>query len=323
MIESRGIESPPMEYSNAATKKGWLYKKSTKVMIKKWTRRYFTLGNCTLIYYEKEDDSKQRGFFDFNQLSINAITCTQRKFEITITFIGSSFTLWLRAENTEELSAWVLALNLNVAASLGMRKEITCIITKKKFWRYQHISNYFFRRHANTGDLLLFRSKGFVAKMQRGLTRGIFDHCALIMCFASGKVILLEATDKDGVACLEWEHFLKMNWHRLYSKIIYRSLEVIRTEEMIRELEQFVKRVEGKKFGIGPGKLIGKNSEIQPGTEVNFFCSELIASAYKAMGIIPNTVKSSSIWPNDFSNERKLPLVNSALGQEMLIDFDL
>ena len=131
-----------------------------------------------------------------------------QKFEIKISFIASDYILRLRAQNTEDLSDWVLALNLNISSSLGMRKELTLVISKAKFWRYQRISDYFFRRHANTGDILLFRSKGMVAKVQRGFTRGEFDHIALIMCFASGKVILLEATDKDGVACLEWDYFL-------------------------------------------------------------------------------------------------------------------
>ena len=323
MIKNTQIDSPLMEFSNIAIKKGWLYKKSTNTLVKKWLHRYFSLDNCRLIYYQHENDTKQRGVFDFNQLSINTITCTQHKYEIRISFIGSDYRLRLRTENTDDLSDWVLALNLNVASSLGMRKEITCIISKKKFWRYQRISDYYFRRHANTGDILLFRSKGFVAKMQRGITRGKFDHCALIMCFSSGKVILLEATDRDGVACLEWDYFIKMNWNLMYSKLVYRSLEAVRTEEMIKSLENFVKKVNGKKFGLGPKKFIGKGTEIEPGTEGNFFCSELVASAYKAMGIFPSTLKSSSIWPADFSNDKKLPLINSTLGQELLVDFDL
>ena len=109
----------------------------------------------------------------------------------------------------------------------------------------------------------------------------------------------------------------------MYSKLVYRSLEAVRTEEMIKSLENFVKKVNGKKFGLGPKKFIGKGTEIEPGTEGNFFCSELVASAYKAMGIFPSTLKSSSIWPADFSNDKKLPLINSTLGQELLVDFDL
>ena len=313
----------PMEFSNLAVKKGWLHKKSTNKVVKKWLQRYFTLENCMLIYFQHEEDTRQSGVFDFNQLSVNTIDCTQQKFEIRISFIGSTYLLRLRARSTEDLSEWILALNLNVGCSLGMRKELTSVVQKKKFWRYQRISDYYLRRHANTGDVLLFRSKGVLAKMQRGITRGVFDHIAMIMCFASGKVILLEATEKDGVACLEWDYFIKMNWHLMYSQLVYRSLETMRSEAMIRNLEKFVKKVDGKKFGINPKKLIGKNSDIEPGTENTFFCSELVASAYKAMGLFPNSLKSSSIWPADFINEKKLPLVDARFGQEMLLDFDL
>ena len=248
---------------------------------------------------------------------------TMQKFEIRITFAGTDYFLRLRAENAEDLDGWVLALNLNIACSLGMRKQLTTITAKAKFWKYQWISDYFFRRHANTGDILLFRSKGFVAKMQRGLTGGKYDHIALIMCFSSGKVILLEATEKDGVACIEWDYFIKMNWHLLYSRLVYRSLETMRTEDMIRNLEKFVKTVDGKKFGINPIKFIRKTPEVLPGNENNFFCSELVASAYKAMGLFPANANSSSFWPADFVNDTKLPLSNAALGQELLLDFDL
>jgi hypothetical protein len=316
------IDSTADEYTSSALKKGWLLKKSTNNLVKKWLNRYFTLENCRLLYFHSESDKRQKGVFDFNQLTVASVNSTSKKFEIQITFFASDYILRLRAQNTEELSDWVLALNLNISVSLGMRKELTLVISKPKFWRYQRISDYFFRRHANTGDILLFRSKGVVAKFQRGFTRGEFDHIALIMCFASGKVILLEATDKDGVACLEWDYFIKMNWHLMYSRLVYRSLETIRTEEMIRKLEKFVKTVDGKKFGIGPGKFI-RNTNVEPGEENNFFCSELVASAFKAMGVFQNNFKSSSLWPADFLNDQKLPFANGCFGQEMLIDFDL
>ena len=316
------IDSPANDFPTLSLKKGWLYKKSTNTLIKKWLYRYFALNDSKLLYFHSSTSTRQKGVFDFNQLSVASINSTSIKFEIQIAFIGSDYLLRLRASNTEELSDWILALNLNIACSLGMRKELTTVIQKPKFWRYQRISDYFFRRHANTGDILLFRSKGVVAKMQRGLTRGDFDHIALIMCFASGKVILLEATDKDGVACLEWDYFIKMNWHTMYSRLVYRSLDIMRTEDMIRRLEKFVKNVDGKKFGIGPSKFI-RNAPVEPGEESNFFCSELVASAYKAMGIFPATFKSSSLWPGDFLVDEKLPLQNSSFGQEQLIDFDL
>lgn len=316
------IDSPANDFPSQSLKKGWLYKKSTNALVKKWLYRYFTLNDSRLIYFHSASDTRQKGVFDFNQLSVASINSTAVKFEIQIAFIGSEYVLRLRASSTEELSEWILALNLNIACSLGMRKELNVVIQKPKFWRYQRISDYFFRRHANTGDILLFRSKGVVAKMQRGITRGEFDHIALIMCYASGKVILLEATDKDGVACLEWDYFVKMNWNTMYSRLVYRSLETVRTEDMIRKLEKFVKNVDGKKFGIGPSKFI-KKSPVEPGSEQNFFCSELVASAYKAMGLFPSTLKSSSLWPGDFLNDSKLPLIDSQLGQEQLIDFDL
>ena len=37
----------------------------------------------------------------------------------------------------------------------------------------------------------------------------------------------------------------------------------------------------------------------------SFFCSELVASAYKRIGILDPDKAASSYWPGDFSTEKK------------------
>jgi hypothetical protein len=54
----------------------------------------------------------------------------------------------------------------------------------------------------------------------------------------------------------------------------------------------------------------------------SFFCSELVASAYKCLGLLPKKIASSHYWPGSFSTENKLDLLDNAhLGDEQLIDF--
>ena len=44
------------------------------------------------------------------------------------------------------------------------------------------------------------------------------------------------------------------------------------------------------------------NVEQESGTESGFFCSELVAEAYKRMGLLPDTVTSNKFLPGDFAS---------------------
>ena len=54
----------------------------------------------------------------------------------------------------------------------------------------------------------------------------------------------------------------------------------------------------------------------------SYFCSELIASLYKFLGLLPFEISSANYWPGSFSTEVAIPLKNGAkLGSEFLIEF--
>ena len=66
------------------------------------------------------------------------------------------------------------------------------------------------------------------------------------------------------------------------------------------------------------------NSQLELKEKEGFFCSELAASLYKHIGILPKDRSSSSYWPVHFTLNENLQLINGAsLGSEMLINFDL
>jgi hypothetical protein len=154
----------------------------------------------------------------------------------------------------------------------------------------------------------------------------MLDHVALLLRYSDGDIVLLEATGKEGVGLCRWRTFKRNRWHLLYSKLVYRHLEYDRTEDLISDVETFVKSVVGKKYKISAAKLFKKKSELADPNEENqtFFCSELIAACYKKMNLLPVEVSCSTYWPGHFSCEKKLPfLKNAKLGPEFLIDFSL
>lgn len=62
---------------------------------------------------------------------------------------------------------------------------------------------------------------------------------------------------------------------------------------------------------------------MEPGSEEHFFCSELVASAYKSIGVLPNDIPACNYWPSHFGDNHDLRLVNAELGPELLIDFNI
>lgn len=51
-----------------------------------------------------------------------------------------------------------------------------------------------FRRLADTGDILLFKSKSLITKVQRALTMSEYDHVAMLLRYSNSKLVILEAT---------------------------------------------------------------------------------------------------------------------------------
>lgn len=56
-------------------------------------------------------------------------------------------------------------------------------------------------------------------------------------------------------------------------------------------------------------------------TEKTFFCSELVATAYKYIGILPVEKSACTYWPGTFSVESNMKLLQGSLGDEYKIEF--
>ncbi len=82
----------------------------------------------------------------------------------------------------------------------------------------------------------------------------------------------------------------------------------------------------GKRYNISPLRLLQKysstNSVEHLDSSKTFFCSELVAAAYKSMGLLPSDICCAQYWPGSFSTDQALNLLHGAvLGREKLLEF--
>ena len=86
---------------------------------------------------------------------------------------------------------------------------------------------------------------------------------------------------------------------------MYRRLVMERSYEKMRKLEQFIKAAIKKQYKFNPAKIFRKrnNNDFQENLkqDKSFFCSELAASIYKNMGLLPEDVSASQYMPASFS----------------------
>jgi len=97
-----------------------------------------------------------------------------------------------------------------------------------------------------------------------------------------------------------------------FEKILVRKLVCEMSSEKLDSLDQFRKNALGHKYGLNTLKIAfggmsfvdehdGKHSDIEKGRK--FFCSELVAKAYKALGVIKDPKKRSccNFYPGTFA----------------------
>lgn len=141
---------------------------------------------------------------------------------------------------------------------------------QNQFWKYDTILESDFLEKADTGDLLLFRTKQdqLGARITRTLTSSNFDHVAMILKFEqeNDEIFVIDATSGAGVAIQRWStlrdylHGINAQVPQYYEQIVHRHLEGERSDEMIDNLEIFLKEAVGRGYGISTSKLIKKNT---------------------------------------------------------------
>ena len=195
-----------------------------------------------------------------------------------------------------------------------------------------------FKEQADTGDILLFRGSAAVTKITRAVSRSYFDHVAMVLKFETDpdEVYLVESTGNLGVSLNKWS-FLRehVGEGKFYKKMILRHIDFDRGDSMVDSLEKFLSEAVGKKYGLG-GLLkqktikhtkdsdFGKSEMISE--DRSFFCSELVAKAFKCLKIIEDDETScTQFYPGTFSSKGDsfLKLTpRTSIGSELQIIMD-
>jgi hypothetical protein len=140
----------------------------------------------------------------------------------------------------------------------------------------------------------------------------------MILKFESckGEVYLVEATGNTGVAINKWSSLRKhIGINKFYRKCVYRRLEHKRDQDVMERLEAFLQQAVGQEYGLKVRDITirrttknrtsfknGDEEEKLIDENRTFFCSELVAKAYKILEVIENDeIPCSKYFPYHFS----------------------
>ena len=154
-------------------------------------------------------------------------------------------------------------------------------------------------RLIEAGDIILFRTNTILSALQRQVTNCRYDHVAIVVCFPfnsskSDSLHLLEATG-DGVHTYSLKRRLTA-WSSYAEEIALRRLKISRSFDIIKRLVRFADRVDGFKYNLNPVDIFRRTS-VDEDQRNSFFCSELVAAAFKAIGVLPSDIPSSGYFP--------------------------
>ncbi len=186
-----------------------------------------------------------------------------------------------------------------------------------------------------TGDLILFHGMYTISRVVEFIEQDDWSHVGMVIKL-NGRPLLWESTtftnlpdeiyhDRiEGPKIVDLHDRLK-TYDASYDiplKYAVRPLRVERTEEMKMAIYQEVFRTHGKKCPVGMEMIFnyleGKLLNIPANSKME--CSQLVASAYMAMGLIPDSRVPNSYNPADFSQKYNLKLLKGKLDDEILID---
>lgn len=217
---------------------------------------------------------------------------------------GSSRAFEMRLPTKAEADEWVDALLLHIQHADRPKVSVSSFSTfEDDWWRISRIPPERFEELADSGDVLLFRSKGNMPRLIRAASGGgRFDHVALILKLAGGKIGLLEATGNEGVGVVLWETFIANQWQKLYPELAVRRCRFPRNPERLARLQSWTATVLGKPYSLTVDKLFRRYSAAngRPKDE-DFFCSQLVADGLKVLGVLPRGRSSTQFWPSTFS----------------------
>jgi len=167
------------------------------------------------------------------------------------------------------------------------------------------LSNYEdIRDQMKPGDLICFGGMGWVSKLIKWRTRSNISHVGVVANVNDkhGRVMVMESTSLDGKKGVQMNRLSKRigdyNGHVWWFPLSERRREKLD----VMAFWKFLWAQDGKKYDY----LQAPMSATLFWAREDFgrlFCSELVAGAYEAGGILPN-VNASEITPDDLAHMR-------------------
>ena len=296
----------------------------------------FDLYECKVCVYQLDQEKKSEQAsldnpFETTDEVKKEPPVDRRHLELTI--IGCETSFIFRTESNESLETIIEFLQHHITQSRGAKFNYPAPKVEQ-FWKHEQISEQQFIDEADTFDILLFQTNNSGSAMQRIGTWSEYDHIAIIVKqrFLPEEVWFFEAT-QDGVWYRNWgsksfgTSSIKQLVGNFYYKVVLRKLKFERTEKLREKLNEFCAKVEGNPYMLSYWDQIGlvsKESVVGSFVEQGrgFFCSELVAKAYKYTGIMEPTEDSSSNFnPVHFSSDyQTIKLIEGAnFSKEKLI----
>lgn len=313
-------------------KAGILEKKSEKLFgLAGWTQKYCVLNKRVFNWYKLGHLNSFQGSLNFDlmtcQLKIEGDPQTSNEFHLIPVEFTKIFKF--KAQTNEDMLSWYVALEYAIQTSAGFRSKLLKIYEEPKFWKFERMVIKQFLKQVDSGDILLFTSKQGPSGVQRMFTGSRYDHVAMFLISnppgGQREIFVFEATSNEGVGLCRFEAFLQNNWHEFFERLVYRRLLYKRSPEFYSKLQRFLDHAYGKMYKVSAEKLLKKESLVLDGEDFKdrtFFCSELVAAAYKRLGLLPKERSSTQYWPGSFSMEEDLAMLDgAALSQEYLLDF--
>ena len=165
--------------------------------------------------------------------------------------------------------------------------------------------------------------------MIRGATGGHFDHVALVVRTDNEgpqDFSIVEAVGNEGVTSTTWKKISsEIGADKFYEKCCFRKLiGSERNKQWLKLFDDFLEEAWEHDYAVNLGKLRPRGSftellDNEDGkrwveADRTFFCSELIAKCYKALGVFKTEKSSANFYPSDFAvNFRKDEAVNPTL----------
>ena len=195
------------------------------------------------------------------------------------------------------------------------------------------------RPSLKTGDIVLMSGSSVFSRVIRKLTGSPWSHVGMVVRIEQFDTLLLwESTtnghDKDvqtgtvkrGVQLVPLSKRVNDHDGGLAFRPLSRSLD----DEELRKLNDFRRSEKDKGYDFDGLELL--RAALDSGLFWSnredlaaYFCSELIAETYQALGFLDETIPSNEYTPNDFSTSAPVPLAlqgGVGLGEEIIVQRD-